>query len=223
MKLILSSQGFTTDEIAQAVQKLVGKPLQNINIAIINEAYVAKPETSCKRWMIKELARIEKYIGGVIDFVNLRAYDKTEIKRRLQNADMMYIVGGKNFILPDLFQETEFDDVLKEFAKEKVIMGTSAGAIVLGKQIQSDAYWQARYNVTNQEIKTKTLGLVDFNIVPHYKREDHKQWDRDFLKRTLSDNSFNVYAVTDEQAVIYENGKISFVGGEVEVFGKKFH
>ena len=32
MKLILTSQGFTTNQIAQAVSKLVGKPLQNINI-----------------------------------------------------------------------------------------------------------------------------------------------------------------------------------------------
>lgn len=107
--------------------------LENVNIAIINEAYVAKPETSSKRWMIKELSRIEKYVGGIIDFVNLRAYDKQEIRKRLQNADMMYIVGGKNLILPDLFKETGFDEILREFAEEKVVMGTSAGSIVLGK------------------------------------------------------------------------------------------
>lgn len=220
MKLMLASQGFTTDEIAKTVEKLVGKPLEKMNIAIINEAYVAKPETSDKRWMIKELCRIEKYIGGVIDFVNLRAYDKVEIRRRLQHADMMYIVGGKNFILPDLFQETGFDEILRDFAEEKLVMGTSAGSIVLGKQIESDAYWKARYGVINQEIKNKTLGLVDFNIVPHYKRKDHEKWNKEFLSQTLQDNSFPVYAVTDEQAVVYKNGEIYFVGGEPDVFGR---
>lgn len=220
MKLILASQGFTTDEIAKKVEELVGKPLEKINIAIINEAYVAKPETSDKRWMIRELSYIPKYIGGVIDFVNLRAYDKLEVKRRLQNADMMYIVGGKNLILPDLFKKTGFDETLREFAQEKVVMGTSAGSIVLGRQIQSDAYWVAMYGVTNQEIKTKTLGLVNFNIVPHYKREDHPQWNEDFCKETLKDNPFPVYAVTDEQAIVYENGETCFVGGKPDVFGK---
>lgn len=218
MKLILTSQGFTTNEIAQAVSKLVGKPLQNINIAIINEAYVALSEKRDKRWLIKELSRLEKYIGGVIDFVNLRAYDKVEIRERLQNADLMYIVGGKNFILPDLFKETEFNEVLKEFAQEKVVMGTSAGSIVLGKQIESDEYWKARYDVTNREIENKTLGLVNFNIVPHYKREDHQKWNKDFLKETLQNNSFPIYAITDEQAVIYDEGEVSFVGGEIEKF-----
>ncbi len=221
MKLILASQGFTTDEIANEVSKLVGKSLADINVAIINEAYVVKPETSDKRWLIKELSQIEKYIGGIIDFVNLRAYNKEEIRRRLQNADMMYIVGGQNFILPDLFKETGFDEILKEFAEQKVVMGTSAGSIVLGKQIESDQYWKARYGVTNCEIKNKTLELVDFNIVPHYKREDHQKWDANFLRETLKDNSFPVYAITDEQAVIYENGKISLVGGKVEIFGRK--
>ena len=62
MKLILASQGFTTDEIAKSVEKLVEKPLKEINIAIINEAYVGLDGTKDKRWLIKELSYIEKYI-----------------------------------------------------------------------------------------------------------------------------------------------------------------
>lgn len=220
MKLMLASQGFTTDEIAKTVENLVGKPLEHINIAIINEAYVAKPETSSKRWLIKELSQIEKYIGGIIDFVNLRAYDKTEVKRRLQNADMLYIVGGRNLVLPKLFKETGFDEVLKEFPQEKVVMGTSAGSIVLGRQIESNEYWLAKEGITSDQIENKTLGLVDFNIFPHYKRKDHEKWDKSLLEKILSTNPFKVYAITDEQAIVYNKGEISFVGGNPEVFGR---
>ena len=80
MRLALASQGFTTDEIAKKVEELVGKPLEKINVAIINEAYVGLDETRDKRWLIRELANIEKYIGGTIGFINFRAYDKEEIK-----------------------------------------------------------------------------------------------------------------------------------------------
>ena len=70
LKLILASQGFTTDEIENKVAKIVGKPANEINIAIINEtAYYLSAEKS-KRWLINELANIEKHIGGRIDFVN---------------------------------------------------------------------------------------------------------------------------------------------------------
>ena len=50
--------------------------------------------------------------------------------------------------------------------------------------------------------------MVPFNIIPHYMREDHKQWTKEFLKDVLQDNPFTVYAITDNQAVAYVDGKI---------------
>ena len=38
MKIILASQGFTTDEIENEVSLIVGKNAKEINIAIINES-----------------------------------------------------------------------------------------------------------------------------------------------------------------------------------------
>lgn len=213
MKLILASQGFTTPQIAEAVEATVGKPLEKIKIAIINEAYVAIPAEKDKRWLINELSLISNYIGGTIDFINLRTCCKEEVEKRLSLVDMIYIVGGKQLILEKLFKETGFDELLKEFAKTKVVMGTSAGAIVLGKQIEKEEYWEKRQKIAYQKIEDKTLGLVNFNIIPHYLREDRKVWDKEFYCTVLKDNPFPVYAITDTQAIIYENGDITFVGG----------
>lgn len=218
MKLVLASQGFTTDEIANKVAELVGKELKDINIGIINESYVAKSENSSKRWLIKELSDIEKHIGGVIDFVNLRAYDENEIERRLSAADVIYIVGGKQLVLGELFKNTGTDKVLKKLAESKVIMGTSAGSIVLGKLIESRYYWKERYGINMDEIKNNELELVDFNIIPHYMREDHLKWDEEFYKKVAEENSFPLYAITDTQAIIYNEGNIEFVGGEPVIY-----
>ena len=38
MRVILASQGFTTNKMEKEVAKIVGKPAHEINIAIINEA-----------------------------------------------------------------------------------------------------------------------------------------------------------------------------------------
>lgn len=222
MKLILASQGFTTDEIAKSVEKLVNKPLKEINIAIINEAYIGLDATKDKRWLIKELSYIEKYIGGIIDFINFRVYSKEEIEKRLNMADLIYIVGGKQHLLEKLFRETDTIDVIKNISKTKVIMGTSAGSIVLGKKITSTKFWDERYPQDKELAKThEELNLVDFNIIPHYMREDRKKWTKDFFERVLEDNEFKVYAIKDSQAVIYNDGKIEFIGGIPEVFGKK--
>ena len=48
MKLILASQGFTTEEIKHEVSKIVGKPANQINIAIINEAVYELEKTKVK-------------------------------------------------------------------------------------------------------------------------------------------------------------------------------
>lgn len=220
MKLILASQGFTTDEIALEVSKIVGKPASEINIAIINETACELAAEKSKRWLIKELSNIEKHIGGRIDFVNFKTHSKEEIRNRLMNADLTYIVGGKQHIYSKLFHETDTIDLIKEVAEKRVIMGTSAGSIVLGKQIISPKFWEQRYNTKLENYEYQELGLVDFNIIPHFLRKDHEKWTAEFLKDVLSDNPFTVYAVTDEQAVAYVDGEIKFIGGKPLVLGK---
>ena len=222
MRLALASQGFTTDEIAKKIEELVGKPLEKINVAIINEAYVGLDETRDKRWLIRELANIEKYIGGTIDFVNFRVCDKEEIKKHFQRADLIYIVGGRQHILEKLFRETDTIDILKQMANEKVIMGTSAGSIVLGRKITSADFWKERYPKDWDLAKThEELNLVNFNIIPHYMREDHKKWTKSFFERVLKENPFPIYAITDTQMVVYHDGELEFVGGVPEIFGEK--
>ena len=218
MRLALASQGFTTDEIAKKIEELVEK----INIAMINEAYVGLDGTWDKRWLIRELANIEKYIGGTIDFVNFRVYDKEEIKKHFQRADLIYIVGGRQHILEKLFRETDTIDILKQMANEKVIMGTSAGSIVLGKKITSTDFWKERYPKDWDLAKThEELNFANFNIIPHYMREDHKKWTKSFFERVLKENPFPIYAITDTQMVVYHDGKLEFVGGVPEIFGEK--
>ena len=221
MKVILASQGFTTDEIEMEVSRIVGKPASEIDIAIINESMYYIDKNRSKRWYIKELSNIEKHIGGRIDFIDFYAHTKEEIEERLMNADLIYIVGGKKHIYSKLFNETNTIELIKEVAEKRVIMGTSAGSMVLGRQIISEKFWRERYNSKLEDFEYTELGIVPFNIVPHCYREDHKQWTKEFLERVLADNPFTVYGITDEQAIAYIDGKIKFIGGTPDIFGKK--
>ena len=218
MKLVLASQGFMTKEIVDSVVNLVNKPKDEIKISIINEAYVGLEEDKDKHWLIKELGLIEKNFKGIIDFVNLRAYGIEEIEKRLKDTDIIYIVGGKQFILAKLFKEIGFDNLLKKLAKDKVIMGTSAGSIVLGKTVDSNEYYLDRYKINKKDIEVNNLGFVDFNIIPHYLRADRLKYNEEYYKRILKDNTFKMYAINDNQAIIYNEGQLEFIGGEPGVF-----
>ena len=220
MKLILASQGFTSAEIAESVAKLVGKPMSDVNVAIINEAYVGISPGMHDGWLVDELSLITKYMKGVVSFVSLRAYDIKEVTRRLELADLIYIVGGAQAVLPGLFRETGFDGLLSRLASTKVIMGTSAGASVLGAQIEDPKYWQDQYGESEKYLAKSALGLVDFNIIPHFGREDRPLRNAEKLIPLLSDNPFRLYGLNDSQAVIFDNDNIQFVGGEPIIFGK---
>lgn len=220
MKLVLASQGFTTSEIAEAVGSLVGKPLDDINVAVINEAYIGIKPGRHEGWLINELSLIARYAKGVISFVNLRAYSIDEIEERLGFADVIYIVGGAQLVLPKLFSETGFDGLIRRLAETKVIMGTSAGANVLGAHIKDRAYWQDQYGAWEEHLAQPPLELVGFNILPHYEREDHPWRNAEKLTPLLENNPFPLYGVTDSQAIIYNDGNMTFVGGIPAVFGK---
>jgi len=220
MKIVLASQGFTTPEIAQKTAELANKQLENLNVAIINEAYVTIDAASDQSWMIDELGNITKYAKGIVAFVNLRAYDTNELKERIDFADVIYIVGGKQVILPKLFKETGFDKILLEAANSKVIFGTSAGANVLGRQIEDVDYWVDQYGSSEEFIGEPSLGLVDFNILPHFERADHPRRNRNVLSSLLKEHPFSLYGVTDKQAVFFDDGEINFAGGEPIKFGK---
>jgi peptidase E len=219
MKLILASQGFTTPEIANAAGNLAAKSLGTLNVAVINEAYVGIEADQHEGWLIKELSLIANYAKGTISFVNLRAYGIEEVRQRLEFADVIYIVGGAQLVLPKLFRETGFDKLISEMAQRKVVMGTSAGANVLGRQIEDPVYWQVQYGASEQYLAQPPLGLVDFNILPHFGRADHPKRTKEILTPLLKDHPFPLYGLGDEQALIYDSGDIRFIGGSPAVFG----
>jgi dipeptidase E len=219
MKLVLASQGFTTPAVTQRVAELVGKPAADINVAVINEAYTGLGAGVDDRWLVDELRLLAGAVGGTIAFVNLRAYDAAEVEKRLDFADLVYIVGGKQAVLPALFAETGFDDVLRRAAESKIIMGTSAGANILGKQITDEAYWTDQYGTAEPFASLSSLNLVDFNVLPHFERADHPKRTHERLDPLLKNHPFMLYGLTDEQAVIVDGDDVSFVGGEPVVFG----
>jgi peptidase E len=180
------------------------------------------PPTERMRWLIWELGLISQNIGGIISFVNLRAYDLGEIKQRLEFADVIYIVGGMTSVLSKLIRDTGFDKILKKLANDKVIMGTSAGAMVLGRQVQNPEYWRSYYEEVEKFVEAPMLGMVDFNVRPHFGGPNAGEKDTlEFFTPLLENEKFPIYGLRDDQAVISDNGRIKFIGGEPLYLGAK--
>ncbi len=93
MKLILCSEGFYTDEIVSKCEELVGKTRHKINIAVINEAYAVEHNNTL-RWVLDNLNLVRDNFGGRLELVNLLALDRKSVKERVQEADVIFVVGG---------------------------------------------------------------------------------------------------------------------------------
>lgn len=210
MKLLLTSAGIRTQELADTLSGLVGKSLENINVAVINEASAVEPGD--KTWFFNEINDLRKYVGGDIDFVDLLALSIDEIKERVAFADVIYVVGGNPDYLLHLYNKTGFASLLKDtLLNEKVYVGSSAGSMVLGRRGSTNEY-QNYYGEDRTFGTTDYLGAVDFVIKPHFEAPDLPKNHKDILLKASIEEQQLIYAVRDDQAIIVNDETVSFVG-----------
>lgn len=212
MKLLLTSAGIRTEELAQSLSNLVGKSLKETSVAVIDEASAV--EEGDKRWKIAELSDLARYIGGKIDFVDLLALTPDEVRERVALADVIYVVGGNPDYLMYLFRETGFDKLLDELSgEEKVYIGSSAGSMVLTRRTTSRDYLGLYAKAKTFGVEDY-LGLVGIIFRPHMDSSSLPKYQFDTLQKAASDLEYDLYALRDDQAVIVQDEGLQPVGGE---------
>jgi dipeptidase E len=216
MKLLLCSEGFNTEEIAQKCVELVGKPKESINVAIINEAYAV--EENNLWWVLRALSRAKDNFGGNLELVNLLALDLEEVKKRIEKADVMYVLGGHTDYLMSVFEKTGFAKLLPELLKTKVYVGSSAGSMVLGRRLSDYAYLKM-YKETNPYGIKKYLELVDFSIMPHID-SPHFPNRKESLTAAIADHAGVVYGLRDDSAVVVNGDRVYTIGSNPLIFNK---
>lgn len=220
MKALLTSAGVLTPEIADTLSELVGKPLEQINIAVNNEASAVEPGD--KRWAFNELQNLSHLVGGEIDVINLLALDLPTIEARMAFADVIYVVGGMSDYLMTVFERTGFSELLRnKLLNEKVYVGASAGSMVLGRRINTEGYKKV-YRKGEQDFGvSEYMALVDFSIFPHFNSAIWTRNRAEAIKEAAKGAEYPVYAIEDTQAVVVNDEGISYIGGDVCTIGDR--
>lgn len=137
-----------------------------------------------------------------------------EIEERIKLSDVIYVMGGHTDYLMSVFQKTGFDRLLKDrILKDKVYLGSSAGAMVICRRNSKKAYLDI-YGEEGEYGVKEYMDLVDFTINPHMGSKEFPNNNPENLERVCKDLDFDCYGLRDDEAIIVEDGKISFVGGE---------
>lgn len=137
----------------------------------------------------------------VIDY----SVPKKEARELIQNASVIFLLGGNVVEQNGLLVEYELSDLIKKC--NAIVMGTSAGAINM-----SAKWLYSKY--TGNKIGTSTcyngIGLDNFSVLSHYDLENNI----DQLLRELSPLSekMNVYASNKDCAVRVKGDQIDIIG-----------
>ena len=134
------------------------------------------------------------------------------VKEKINNADIIYICGGDTVKLINDCKEHKIDKLLKEaYEKGTVLVGISAGAILLSKEGFSDSFILREESDKHEFIKG--LNFIDISICPHY--HANKTKDKELIE-SLKDSKKKVYGMENCTALKVINEKITVIKSNKE-------
>jgi len=205
MKLLLASQGITNKSIENKFFEMVGKKPEEMVLAYIPTA-VQFAKTTDKRWMIRNLSKLDKMGIGQIDIVEITAVNQENWLKRLEVADVIYVEGGATKPLIEEARKVGFDRELPELLKNRVYFGCSAGSIMMGQiGVGAPSDDSSGFAID------KGFGFVDFSIRPHAYRKDRAQFTDEIVADLARKFQSTFYFIDDDTAVAVEDSKVEVI------------
>jgi dipeptidase E len=206
-KLVLYSDQVIgkTEKIDEELLRLIGK--RNPRVGYI---------PSCSDVTRKYYNQKVQYYGrmGINDLMYFdldREYDENRMKDMFE-CDAIHLSGGDTSYFLSNINKRKFDTRLKEYVNNGgVLIGISAGAIIMSEAIDIVNVMEESFDSSQD---TSGLGLVDFDICPH--------WDRgiydiniyaDYSKR----KNKLVYLCSDGDGIIIDGERRQLIGNIIKI------
>jgi dipeptidase E len=201
MKLLLTSAGISNRSIENALKKLIKG---DIKIAFIPTA--STEDGGNKEWLQEDINNCKKL--GSVDVVDISVLDKKEWLPKLEKANVILVGGGDTAYLMKWILKSGLAKEFLRLLKERIYVGISAGSIVTSKEIQAESE-----DLYGDEIKNppKGLGYIDFHIRPHLNSPYFRRVNDKNLKELSKKLSGDLYAIDDDSAVLFNDGKIEVI------------
>jgi dipeptidase E len=212
MKLLLTSNGLSNQSIANALEKLVGKPRKQIKVAFIPNAGfpIDDFKNESRDWLVDDMYRIKEFCG-FIDIVSLTDLTKQEIYERLEYADVIFVGGGNVFYLSYYMEKVGLFAELPRLLKTRVYAGISAGSMIVTDSLRTasgaiknpDKFYDEEYDEIGPVGRSagRSAKLVNFVVRPHLNGKSFPITKGDFLESIAKDVKVPLYAIDDNSAV----------------------
>jgi dipeptidase E len=159
------------------------------------------------------LARHYEQLGIALQFFSLEDEFQPDALPELLQLDAIHLSGGNTFrFLHWLRARGLFSELQKYVAQGGVLVGVSAGAILMTRNIRSAAICgDAPYPAPNDPTlgETAGLGLVDFAILPHF---EGSAAQRAALARLGEELGSVAYGVADGSGIVVDGSCVELIG-----------
>jgi len=107
-------------------------------------------------------------LGFTVQELEILTASKEEIAQKIAETDAIFVAGGNTFFLLQALKESGADALIADhIAQGKPYIGSSAGSIVLAKNIEYAALMDSTAAAPRLDGDFSALGIVDFCVVPH--------------------------------------------------------
>lgn len=208
---MLSSGGVRHPIIKNEFIKILPKNPSDMKLVFISSAYSLDTYID----FAVEDKKVLKELG--FNFIEIDLYKESieDIKRIMNDVDIIYVEGGNTYVLLDAINKSKISEILKQKLRNGAIyFGTSAGAYVACPTIEMCEWSGDRPNIPELTDLT-AMNLVSFMLSVHYNRPNHSN-----IRDSVLNCKLPVRILKDNQAFIVDDGGIKLVGEGEEVIIK---
>lgn len=200
-RLFLASSG---SAVTQAIATTIGKKARGMGLAFITTA--AEVEEGDKWWLRDDRAALVRVGFEVFDYT-VTGKTRNQVKKDLARAQAIFLSGGNTFYLLQQLQRCNGMSIIKERVNDGVLyIGSSAGSIIAGPDIEPVR--MADNAVKAPKLKgTKSLGLVDFIVFPHWGSDNFRKIYLDHRLAHAYTTKHQIILLTDNQYVRVEGDR----------------
>ncbi|MBI2047562.1 MAG: Type 1 glutamine amidotransferase-like domain-containing protein [Candidatus Sungbacteria bacterium] len=217
MKLLLTSGGLTNKSITGALFDLVGKKPEDTFLVFIPTA--SNVEVGDKGWLIDDLSNLKKQDFKSIDIADISAVSEKIWRPKIEAADVLFFEGGNAFHLMEWVNKSGLREILPEFLKTKVYVGSSAGSMVTNKDLAlklSQIIYEEDFDKTED---MPGLNYVDFYFLPHLNSEYFPKVREKNVQEAIKGMTAKIYALDDQSALKVVDGNVEVVSeGQYLIF-----
>lgn len=202
MRLFLASEAKHPGTIKELDKYLGG--FKNKTIAYIPTA--ANGEEQFGIWKESSATwQLVQTLGAKVTAVQLEDYKNSSVIDFLKNKDILWFAGGHAGYLMYWIRRCELDKALSKLLEKSLYVGSSAGSMVTSKRLGTTEWYLGESEPGASVIPG--LGLVDFEIYPHYEESMLGE-----IKKHYKGNK--LYLLKNGEEIIVEDKVVRVLGEE---------